>query len=131
MFVAYRLSMALVGGVLAEDSAKIQSDPIKWIDQDAQVVEDLESLEEATGFSTTLGVLVEANNRQTGAAILDESLGAHLFNIIFVDTFESEHLILGYREHLLFSIVEENDGLGCGIGGLHGQLLLCPLSVNI
>ncbi|MGB9346458.1 MAG: MMPL family transporter, partial [Ilumatobacteraceae bacterium] len=29
-----------VGGVLAEGRAKIESDPIKWIDQDSQVVQD-------------------------------------------------------------------------------------------
>ena len=41
---------------------KIQSDPIKWINQDSEVVEDVGVLEEATGFSTTLGVVVKANN---------------------------------------------------------------------
>ena len=51
-----------VGGVLAEGSAKIESDPIKWIDQDSQVVKDIETLEIETGFSSTLGILVAANN---------------------------------------------------------------------
>ncbi len=57
------ISFALfIGGVLAEGQAKIESDPIKWIDQDSQVVADIERLEDETGFSSTLGVLVEANN---------------------------------------------------------------------
>ena len=57
------LSAALfVGGVLAEGSAEIESDPIKWIDQDSQVVKDIETLEVETGFSSTLGILVAANN---------------------------------------------------------------------
>ena len=51
-----------VGGVLAEGSAKIESDPIKWIDQDSQVVQDIVKLEDETGFSSTLGILVAANN---------------------------------------------------------------------
>jgi len=51
-----------VGGVLAEGQAEIESDPIKWIDQDSQVVADIERLEDETGFSSTLGILVEANN---------------------------------------------------------------------
>jgi predicted RND superfamily exporter protein len=51
-----------IGGVLAEGSAKIESDPIKWIDQDSQVVQDIEKLEDETGFSSTLGILVAANN---------------------------------------------------------------------
>ena len=51
-----------IGGVLAEGSAKIESDPIKWIDQDSQVVQDIGKLEDETGFSSTLGILVAANN---------------------------------------------------------------------
>jgi predicted RND superfamily exporter protein len=51
-----------VGGLLVEGRTKIESDPIKWIDQGSQVVTDIEFLEERTGFATTLGVLVNANN---------------------------------------------------------------------
>ena len=51
-----------VGGVFAEGSAQIQSDPLEWIDQGSDVVADVEQLEDETGFSTTLGVLVSANN---------------------------------------------------------------------
>ena len=56
-------SIALfLGGVALEGRFEIQSDPIRWIDQDSQTVADLDTLEEATGFSSTLGVLVTANN---------------------------------------------------------------------
>ncbi|HEY3486031.1 MAG TPA: MMPL family transporter, partial [Ilumatobacteraceae bacterium] len=55
-------ALLFVGGVLAEGRAKIESDPIKWIDQGSQTVEDVERLEDETGFSTTLGILVTANN---------------------------------------------------------------------
>ncbi len=51
-----------VGGVLVEEKTRIESDPIKWIDQGSQVVQDIETLEDETGFSSTLGVLVQANN---------------------------------------------------------------------
>jgi hypothetical protein len=51
-----------LGGVLAEGQSRIESDPIKWIDQDSQVVQDIDRLEQATGFSSTLGVLVAASN---------------------------------------------------------------------
>ena len=51
-----------IGGVLAEGRANIESDPIKWIDQDSQVVQDITTLEEQTGFSSTLGILVASNN---------------------------------------------------------------------
>ncbi len=65
------LSAALfIAGVAAEGGITIESDPIRWIDQDSQVVQDVERLEEETGFSSTLGVLVEANN-VTDQAVID------------------------------------------------------------
>ena len=56
-------SIALfIGGIALEGSFEIQSDPLRWIDQDSQTVADVETLEDDTGFSSTLGILVEANN---------------------------------------------------------------------
>lgn len=57
-----------VAGVAFEGSMRIESDPIKWIDQSSQSVTDLQRLEDATGFSSTLGILVESNN------VLDEQI---------------------------------------------------------
>ena len=51
-----------VGGILVEGRTKIESDPVKWIDQGSEVVADIQRLETETGFGTTLGVLVQANN---------------------------------------------------------------------
>src|SRR5690606_18304183 len=57
------LSVALfVGGVLVEGRTKIESDPIRWIDQGSEVVADVHRLEDEAGFASTLGVLVKANN---------------------------------------------------------------------
>lgn len=56
-------AVALFGvGVAVEGSVDIESDPIRWIDQDSQTVADVETLTDRAGFATTLGVLVEANN---------------------------------------------------------------------
>lgn len=56
-------SIALfIGGIALEGSFKIESDPLRWIDQSSQTVADVETLEEDTGFSSTLGILVESNN---------------------------------------------------------------------
>ncbi len=56
-------SIALfIGGIALEGSFKIESDPLRWIDQSSQTVKDVETLEEDTGFSSTLGILVESNN---------------------------------------------------------------------
>ena len=51
-----------LGGVLAEGQTKIQSAPVGWIDQGGQTVKDINYLSERTAFSSTLGVLVAANN---------------------------------------------------------------------
>lgn len=51
-----------VGGILVEGRTKIESDPLRWIDQDSQVVEDVDHLTDATGFASTMGILVQANN---------------------------------------------------------------------
>jgi uncharacterized protein len=57
------VSVALVAlGVALEGRTKIQSDPIRWIDQGSGTVADIERLEAETGFSSTLGILVESNN---------------------------------------------------------------------
>ena len=40
-----------VGGILVEGRTKIESDPIKWIDQGSEVVGDVRRLEDETGFA--------------------------------------------------------------------------------
>jgi hydrophobe/amphiphile efflux-3 (HAE3) family protein len=55
-------TLLFVGGVLVEGRTKIQSDPIKWIDQSSQTVTDIDRLADETDFASTLGVLVTANN---------------------------------------------------------------------
>ena len=69
-----------VGGVLVEEDTEIESDPIKWIDQGSEVVEDIERLEDETGFSTTLGILVQANN------VYDQ----HVIDLIWDFTLDAE-----------------------------------------
>ena len=74
-------SIALfVGGIALEGSFEIESDPLRWIDQDSQTVADVETLEESTGFSSTLGILVEANN------VLDQDVA----DVIHEFTLEAE-----------------------------------------
>ncbi|HEU5084349.1 MAG TPA: MMPL family transporter [Acidimicrobiales bacterium] len=56
-------SVALfIGGVALEERFEIESDPVKWINQESQTVENLDRLAEATGFESNLGILVTANN---------------------------------------------------------------------
>ncbi len=73
--------LLFVAGIALEGSFEIQSDPIQWVNQDSQVVEDLNTLEDETGFSSTLGILIEAND------VLDEDLdnAIHEFNLFAAD----------------------------------------------
>lgn len=54
--------LLFVAGVAFEGSIRIESDPVRWIDQSSQTVKDVDTLSEATGFSSNLGVLVSSNN---------------------------------------------------------------------
>lgn len=49
-----------VGGVLAEGSLKIQTDPIRWVNQDTQVIHDIDNVESEIGGSSEMGVFVVA-----------------------------------------------------------------------
>ena len=56
-------SVVLFGlGIAAEGRTTIESDPVRWIDQGSQTVADITMLEDETGFSSTLGVLVQSPN---------------------------------------------------------------------
>lgn len=52
----------LVAGIALEDRFEIESDPVRWVNQDTDTVRDIQRLEDETGFESTLGVLIEANN---------------------------------------------------------------------
>jgi uncharacterized protein len=51
-----------IAGVAFEGRFRIESDPIRWVNQDTQTVRDLQTLEDVAGVSSTLGILVTANN---------------------------------------------------------------------
>lgn len=51
-----------VAGIALEGGFRIESEPLRWVDQDSQAVKDLEMLSDETGFASTLGILVTANN---------------------------------------------------------------------
>lgn len=52
----------LLAGIALEDQFEIESDPVRWVNQDTDTVRDIRRLESETGFESTLGVLIEANN---------------------------------------------------------------------
>ena len=53
------ISLAVfVGGVLAEGSLEIQTDPIRWVNQDTEVIQDIDTVEAEIGGSSEMGVYV-------------------------------------------------------------------------
>lgn len=56
-------------GIWAEGRSKIETDPEKWVAQDGTAVHRLEALRKATGFSSEVDVLVEADDVTTPAVV--------------------------------------------------------------
>ena len=69
-----------VGGIVVEDKLVLQTDPIEWVNQDSQVIEDLDRLQAETSSSSELGVFVQSDD-----IFDDETVG-------FVDEFAKEQL---------------------------------------
>ncbi len=81
------------GGVLAEDSLEIQTDPIRWVNQDTQVIEDITTLEDEIGGSSEVGVYVVADGGES--LYTDETV--EYVDQLTIDTLEQydEELIVG------------------------------------
>ena len=77
-----------VGGIIVEDKLVLQTDPIEWVDQDSQVIEDLDRLQAETSSSSELGVFVQSDD------IFDDE------TVLFVDEFAKDQLA-EYPDELL------------------------------
>jgi len=49
------------GGIIVEDKLTLQTDPVEWVNQKSEVIEDLDLLEEETGSSSELGMFFRAD----------------------------------------------------------------------
>lgn len=77
-----------VGGLLVEDKLTLQTDPVQWVNQDSEVIENLETIERETGSSSELGMFIQA----------DDIFGDE--TVAFVDRFAKDQLE-SYPETLL------------------------------
>jgi hydrophobe/amphiphile efflux-3 (HAE3) family protein len=82
--VAVYLTVASViifaGGIIVESKLELQTDPIKWVNQDSQVIHDLHTLDRETGSSSELGMFVQSKD-----VFDDKTVG-------FMDSFTTEQL---------------------------------------
>ncbi|MGI9577532.1 MAG: efflux RND transporter permease subunit [Microthrixaceae bacterium] len=81
------------GGVLAEEHLEIQTDPIRWVNQDTDVIRDITTLEEEIGGSSEVGVYVVADKGES--LYTDETV--EYVDQLTIDTLEEydEELIVG------------------------------------
>jgi len=61
-FLAIASLAIFVGGILVEDRLNIQSDPIQWVDQSSQTIQDINSVAAQTGSTSELGVFVKTED---------------------------------------------------------------------
>ena len=57
------------GGILVEGKLTLQTDPIKWVNQDSQVIHDLNKIDAETGSSSELGVFIQSENQFDDATV--------------------------------------------------------------
>jgi uncharacterized protein len=56
-----------LGGIAVEDDLELQTDPIEWVDQSSQTVQDIHTLEDEVGTAGELGVFVQSDDLFTDA----------------------------------------------------------------
>ncbi len=68
------------GGMAVEDDLTLQTDPIKWVNQDTQVIRDIDTLDREAGSSSELGIFIQSDD-----VFSDE-------NVTFLHEFTQEQL---------------------------------------
>lgn len=69
-------------GLTLEKGSKIESDPINWANPDSSAIRNARTLERETGFSSTLGVLVQAEPSTESNGVFTDQMGAFQFQMV-------------------------------------------------
>ena len=75
-----------VAGVLLEDRFEIESDPIRWVDQDSEAVKNIERLGDEVDVASTLGILLEAPDVTT------DEIGSLVWDFVNEDLLPDERI---------------------------------------
>jgi uncharacterized protein len=75
--------VVFVGGSIVEPDIKLETDPVNWVNQENQVVEDLRRVEDEVGGAAELGVFVKSDD---GASLYTDEV------VRYVDEFTREEL---------------------------------------
>ena len=80
--------VVFVGGVLAEGTLELQTDPEEWVDQDSDVIADLDTLRSEVQSSSELGIFVQSDD-----VFSDETVGfVHDFATAQLDEYPGDLL---------------------------------------
>ena len=78
-------------GLALEGGSRIESDPINWADPDSRSILDARTLEDETGFASTLGVFVETGSAPQNGVFTDQ-MGAFVFDLVLRSLRENPEL---------------------------------------
>jgi hydrophobe/amphiphile efflux-3 (HAE3) family protein len=81
-----------VVGLALEDGARIESDPVNWANQGSTSIRNARTLESETGFSSTLGVLVQADPQVAGNGVFTDQMGAFQFDLVTASLADNSEL---------------------------------------
>jgi uncharacterized protein len=76
-----------VGGIFAEGSFRLQSDPEEWVDQSSQVVADIETLRQETGSAAELGYYIQADD------VFTDDMAAFVHDFVYRETEGNDELL--------------------------------------
>lgn len=69
-------------GLMLEGGTKIESDPINWANQGSAAIRNARTLEDETGFSSTLGVFVQADPEVPAKGVFTDQMGAFQMQLV-------------------------------------------------
>jgi hydrophobe/amphiphile efflux-3 (HAE3) family protein len=69
-------------GLFLEGGSKIESDPINWANQSSVAIKNARTLEGETGFSSTLGVFVQADPTVASNGVFTDQMGAFQMDLV-------------------------------------------------
>jgi preprotein translocase subunit SecF len=69
-------------GLALEGGTKIESDPINWANQGSAAIKNARTLEAEAGFSSTLGVFVQADPAVAGDGVFTDQMGAFQMDLV-------------------------------------------------
>lgn len=70
-----------IAGLVLETGSKIESDPINWADPESESIQNAHTLEEETGFATTLGIFIETASAERNGVFTDQ-MGEFVFDLV-------------------------------------------------